>query len=273
MSETANNNTVLKKCIKCEQEKPVVAFYARSNVDNQLWDRCKECVDVRLYIAIPSNRDWKGKFGSSLACLISRLTGDGIKVGNEEFMLTNFFLRALGQSSCLSIARQSFVDEMISQDFTHWLSLDDDMTFPFDLVDRLIIHNKDVVSINARHKTEELKGSTQGIDGFPLNSSDKTGIEPLNTMGGAIFLAKIDKFKHIPKPHFQVIWSEQHQDYISEDVYFATLLKMNGVELWADHDTSKMVSHLGEKEFAWPESKTKLQTTSQLEIAKLKVVA
>lgn len=183
-------------------------------------------------------------------------------------MLTNFFLRALGQSSCLSIARQAFVDEMIGNGFTHWLSLDDDMTFPMDLVDRLIKHDKDVVSINARHKTEELKGSTQGLDGIPLNSSNKTGIEPLNTMGGAIFLAKIDKFKHVPKPHFQVLWSPEHNDYISEDVHFAILLKAHGVELWGDHDTSRTVTHIGEKEFAWP----KIQT-EQLQVPQLKVVA
>ena len=226
--------------------------------------------EVRLYISVASNRDWKGKFGSSLACLISRLTGEGI--GVEGYKLTNFFLRALGNSSCISIARQAFVDEMISGNFTHWLSLDDDMTFPMDIIDQLINHDKDVVSINARHKTEELKGSTQGLHGFPLNSAGSTGLEELNTMGGAIFLAKIDKFKHIPKPHFQVIWSEAHNDYVSEDVYFATLLKMHGVQLWACHDTSKSVTHIGEKEFAWPEPQAtdnNILTMDHINIGKL----
>lgn len=213
-----------------------------------------EIQDVRLYISTPSNRDWKGNFGSSMICLASHLTGQGIKV--PGYRLTNFFYRAVGNSSCLSIARQGFVDEMIAGNYTHWLSLDDDMTFPMDIVDRLIKHDKDVVSINARHKCNELRGSTQGLDGHPLNSSDKTGLEPLNTMGGAIFLAKIDKFKHIPKPHFQVIWSPAHNDYVSEDVHFAVLLKSHGVELWADHDTSKLVTHIGNQAYAWPETMT-----------------
>lgn len=204
-------------------------------------------MDVRLFISVPSNRDWKGKFGSSLAGLISHLTGPNFKA--EGFKLTEFFLRSWGQSSCLSIARQRFVDEMIEGGFTHWLSLDDDMTFPMDIVDRLIVHGKDVVSINARHKSQEIKGSVLDMNGKPMDSTGKTGLEEIKIMGGAIFLAKIDAFKHIPKPHFQVLWSPEHNDYIGEDFHFAGLLKINGVRLWCDHDASHHVGHIGDIEY------------------------
>jgi hypothetical protein len=206
--------------------------------------------DVSLFISIPSNRDWKGKFGSSLAGLVSHLSlllSGGRKM--ENYQLTNFFLRALGQSSCLSIARQSMVDEMLAGNYTHWLSLDDDMTFPMDIVARLLSHGLDIVAINARHKNATPVGSLQGIDGKPLLSFDATGIEEIRTMGGAIFLAKIDTFRNIPKPHFQVIWSPAHNDYVSEDVHFAALLRANGNKLYCDHDTSKLVGHIGDLEY------------------------
>lgn len=217
--------------------------------------------DVSLYISIPSNRDWKGKFGSALASLISRLSLVGIEV--EGYRLTNFYLRSWGNSSCLSIARQKFVDEMVGGGFTHWLSLDDDMTFPMDLVDRLLSHKKDVVSVNARIKCEEIRGSCLAMNGMPLDSTDKSGLEEIRIMGGAIFLAKIDTFRNISKPHFQVLWSPEHQDYVGEDVYFAALLKNHGVQLWCDHDTSHLVGHLGEYEYKFP----------ALEAPKLKAVA
>lgn len=203
--------------------------------------------DVRLYISVASCRDWKPKFAQSLAALTHHLTANGIKGHN----LTNYFLRSWGNGSCLSILRQAFVDEMIADGFTHWLSLDDDMTFPMDIVDRLIAHDRDVVSCNARYKTEEIKGSCQGMDGKPINTNGKTGIEELKTMGGAIFLARVEVFKDIPKPHFQVLWSPVHQNYVGEDVHFATLLRINGVKLWADHDVSRDITHIGEKEFGW----------------------
>ena len=74
-------------------------------------------------------------------------------------------------------------------------------------------------------------------------------------MGGAIFLARVDAFKDIPKPHFQVIWSPAHNDYVSEDVHFAALIRANGVELWCDHDTSQLVGHIGDFEYKFPDVK------------------
>lgn len=206
--------------------------------------------DVRLYISVPSNRDWKGKFGASIAMLTHYLTQNGINV--PGYRLTDYFLRCWGNSSCLSIARQNFVDEMTAGGYTHWLSLDDDMTFPMAMVDRLIARGKDVISVNARHKTDTIIGSLQDLNGVPLNSTGKSGVEELKTMGGAIFLARIDAFGHIPRPHFQVLWSEEHNSYVGEDVYFATLLRVNGVRLWCDHDASQHVTHIGDFEYGWP---------------------
>lgn len=199
---------------------------------------------MKLYISVPSNRDWKGKFGSALAGLLSHLK-------NPSFALESMVLRAWGQSSCLSVVRQAFVEEMIANDFTHWLSLDDDMNFPHDIVDRLSAHDKDVVSVNARHKMTMVQGSLVGLDGNNVDSRGKTGLEEIKAMGGAIFLAKVACFKNIPKPHFQVIWSPYHNSYVSEDIHFAALLHANGVRLWCDHDVSQEIGHIGEHEYRW----------------------
>ena len=211
---------------------------------------------INLFISIPSNRDWKPKFCTSLVNLIHRLdkcifTGESL--GNH--ILTKYIYKSYGNASCLSIARQKFVDEMITEGYTHWLSLDDDMSFPMDIVDRLLSWNKDIVSCNARQKTEvnKILGSCQGMDGLPVDSTGKTGLEELKTMGGAIFLAKIDSFKYIPKPHFQVMWSPEHNDYVGEDVHFAALLKVNGIQLWCDHDASQHIGHIGEYEYKFPQ--------------------
>lgn len=209
--------------------------------------------EVRLYITYPSNRDLKGRFSTSFAGLTHYLTTPGIG-NNLDYKLTHFTYHTQGYASSLPITRQRLLDLVLDSGFTHWLSLDDDMTFPMDIVDRLISHGKDIVSCNARRKTnsiEEKQGSCQALDGHPINSSGKSGLEELNTMGGAIFLAKIDSFRHIKKPHFQVVWSDSHNDYVGEDVYFSGLLKANGVRLWCDHDASQTIGHIGEYEYRW----------------------
>lgn len=209
--------------------------------------------DVRLYISVASNRDWKPAFGACLAQLTSELAC-GLKT--PGYKLTQYFLRPITQSSCLPIAKERFIDDLISGDYTHWLSLDDDMTFPMDIVDRLISHGREVVTCNARQKTYDdlyrIHGSTTGLNGKPVDSTGKSGLQELMHMGGAIFLAEVKAFRDIPKPHFQVLWSEHHNNYVGEDVYFSTLMRTKGVKLWCDHDTSQFIGHIGDYEYRFP---------------------
>lgn len=221
-----------------------------------------ELKPINLFISIPSNRDWKGKFGASFAGIISHMMAKGV----EGHQLTNFYMSALGQASCLNAARQRFVDEMIAGPYTHWLSLDDDMTFPLDLVSRLASHDKDVVAINARHKTEEVKGSLVGFDDGYVISTGKTGLEEVKSIGGAIFLAKIDAFRNIPKPHFETRWVPEKNDYLSEDRFFAGLLLAHGVKMYCDHDASQLVSHIGDYEYNWSNAKQAVHPETRLEI-------
>lgn len=207
-------------------------------------------MNVKLFISVASNRDWKAKFGTALSNLRVHLRSPGIKGHNLEY----HFLRAWGTASCLSIARQKFVDEMISEGYTHWLALDDDMTFPLDIVDRLIAHNKDLVAVNTRHKTTTaVKGCLMDVNGHRIDSTGKTGIEEICRVGGAIFLARIDAFKHIPRPHFEVRWIEETQDYMDCDFYFAYLLHKHGIKMYCDHDTTQLITHIGDYDYAFPQ--------------------
>lgn len=211
-----------------------------------------ELPKMNLFVTVPSNRDWKGKFGASFAGIYVHMMSKGV----EGHQLMNIQMSALGQASCLNAARQRFIDEMLAGTathgpYTHWLSLDDDMTFPLDLVSRLAVHKKDIVAINARHKTDEVKGSLVGFDDKYLSSVGKTGLEEVKSIGGAIFLACVDSFRNIPKPHFETRWVAEKNDYLSEDRFFAGLLYLHGVKMYCDHDTSKLVTHVGDYDYSW----------------------
>jgi len=205
--------------------------------------------DIKLYISVPSCREWKPAFGSSFLGLTAHLMQKGVPGNN----LKALFPEIAAQASCLSQARQSSLTKAIQGQFTHWLSLDDDMMFPPNVVDQLLVHEKDVVTANYRRKNaQKVLGVCMGLDGKIIDSTGKTGLEQIGWMGGGCFLADIEKIKHIPTPHFEVSWCPERQDYYDQDNYFSAKLRQNNCELWLDHDLSQQIVHVGDYPFAWP---------------------
>lgn len=209
--------------------------------------------NVRLFISIASNRPWVGRFGMAYGALISHLTGKVKSRIGDKYFLETFIANGLGQASCLSATRQFLLDDMVNRGFTHWLALDDDMTFPADIADRLILHDADVAATNARLKNPQVTGALIDANGIRLSSFGKTGTENISRFGGAVFLARIDSFKDIPKPHFEVKWIDKDQGYMDCDYYFSSLLHQRGLKMICDHDSSQLIGHVGDHEYTWPE--------------------
>ncbi len=230
--------------------------------------------NVRLYVSVASNRPWNGRFGSSIVGLFAYLSSVGINV--PGYKLQDIQFRAYGQVSVLPIAQEKFVDEMIAGNYTHWLSLDDDMTFPNNFVDKLIVYNKDVVATNYRHKTmhdiNEVKGICCDIKGERLDSTGKTGLEEISSMGGASFLARVDAIRPLKKPRFEIRWLEEKQDYVGSDVYFSTLLRVHGVHMFCDHDLSQDIGHVGDYEYKFPQMNIAAHGEISTENTKEKIV-
>lgn len=205
--------------------------------------------EVRLLISVPTCREWKPAFGASFLGLNCHL----LKAGIPGYKLTHVYPDLMAQASCLSQARESALHKAVQGQFTHWLSLDDDMIFPIDTVHQLINHDKDVVTANYRRKSPtQIAGVCMGLDGQVIDSTNKFGLEQIGWMGGGCFLANINKIRHIPRPHFEVVYSPERGDYFDQDYYFSSKLRQHGSEIWCDHDLSKMIKHVGDFHFAWP---------------------
>ena len=206
--------------------------------------------DIKLFISVASCRGWTPAFGASFLGLNCRLVSNGLK----DHTLIGLFPDIAAQASCLSQARQMAFNKALDGGFTHWLSLDDDMQFPATLVDALLAHDKAVVTANYRRKNPTVvSGVCMGLDGQLIDSTGKSGLEQIGWMGGGCFLANIEKIKHIPRPHFEVSWCEERQDYYDQDNYFSAKLRQNGVELWLDHDVSQHITHVGDYHYKFPE--------------------
>lgn len=202
--------------------------------------------EVRLYIAVPSCRDWKVRFGSSFMGLIHNV----MNIGLTDRKLTAIYLNAMAGASILSRARQLALNDAIKGGFTHLLMLDDDMTFPGNTVDRLLQHEKPFVAANYCRKVPgEPVSISFDLNGKSIDSAGKTGLEEVMFVGAGLNLIDLEAIKHISPPHFCVVWDEQRQDYWGEDMFFCNKLRSEGIPIFIDHDLSQKVGHVGDYEF------------------------
>lgn len=203
--------------------------------------------DVKLFISVPSCRDWAPQFGTSMVLLAEHLVST--KLGGRLACVQYSFMF---QASCLSSSRESSLLFAQREGFTHWLSLDDDMVFPCDVVDKLIKHNLPVVCANYRRKQSEVVGICLDKDGKYLDSSGKTGLEEITYMGGGCNLIEVAAVKDIPSPRFSVLYVKEKESYMSEDYFFSMKLQENGVKMFCDHSVSNEVKHVGHVVYTFP---------------------
>ena len=203
--------------------------------------------NIRLLIVVASGRGWASRFGHRLACLTLHL-GMTRLGGRLERCATQ-----VHHGAYLVKARNDHLKSALAGGFTHMLSLDDDMTFPADSVERMLAHDKAVVTCNYRKKyADRIEFCCTDYDGEMLVSTGKTGLERIGMMGMGITLIDLDKIRHIPGPYFAVIWNEETGEPLIEDGFFSALLAEYDVEIWCDHDLSQDVGHVGEVEFRCP---------------------
>ncbi len=189
---------------------------------------------MKLYIAIPSCRDWKPQFGASLCGLIGKLTKDNV----------DFTMNAMMGTSVLPKARQMALEHAIAEGFSHVLFLDDDMAFPSDLFDRLSSHKKQVIGANYANKSPQRNPQAHALDGSPLSSKGRDGIEEAGWIGFGGVLIELSSISDVPKPWFETRWMSERNSFIGEDYYFCGKVRSNGVKIYVDHDVK--MDHIGD---------------------------
>lgn len=194
---------------------------------------------LKLVVAICSARDWKPQFGMALAGLIA-YTCTHLKQKLELFDLQVY-------SNCSNICkgRQFAIDDALRRGFTHVLFLDDDMTFTPELVERLIEHDADMVGVNYSQKTKEGVCTALGVNGRYVKAT--AGVLPVLRLGFGVLLVRLALTKKIPRPHFEMKWSDHHQMVVGEDYYFSDLMAKAGATILCDLNIK--VGHIGDYEY------------------------
>lgn len=189
---------------------------------------------MKVYACIPSCRDWKPHFGSSLCGLVRQMTLDSV----------DFIINAMMGTSVLPKARQLALEHAIQEGFTHVLFLDDDMSFGPDLFRTLANPGEAVVGANYSNKSAQRNPQTHSLEGQPVSSNGQTGCQEVGWIGFGAVLIELAALAEVPKPWFEMRWMEDRQSFIGEDYYFCGKLRAHGVKIHVHHDAH--CGHVGD---------------------------
>ena len=194
-----------------------------------------------ILVAIPSNRDHSPHFVGCLVNLVQYVAQNGVAPRPNSKVK----VRIKTNCSNIATARNDLVREAINGGHSHLLFLDDDMVFPYNLLDSLCKYEAPVVAANCCQKKLPLTFTAVGLDGKRVDSTGKTGYEQVRRVGAAVMLIDLGAIKKLHDPLFNFEWNADSGRLIGEDYYFCRLMSRHNIPIIIDHDASQHIGHIG----------------------------
>jgi len=202
---------------------------------------------IKLALAIPSQEDWKTDFGFSFSRMCIYICQTLFEEGQSREVV---FIDK--RSSNLPRSRQECIEDALLQECTHLMFLDTDQVFPMDTAHRLMKWKKPIVACNIPLKVypsfPTARAKSGSPFGMPIYSNYKgapNGIEKVWRIGSGVMMIDLSIMKSIPKPWFELRYSDKHQQFVGEDWYFVGKAEEAGFETYCDHELSRFVGHVG----------------------------
>ena len=185
----------------------------------------------RVLIAIPTARNIEVDTFKSIY--------DQIVNDNVEIDFQYFYGYRIDQ------IRNLIADWVIKGGYDYLFSVDSDVTFDNDVLQKFIDHDVDVVSGIYRQRKDEQVLEIYGEHGSNLAWADISD-QKLFKIGGCGFgcvLVKRDVFEGVGQPAFEYHVALNHCNTVSEDWDFCAKARDKGFEVWADTDV--VCGHIG----------------------------
>ena len=134
----------------------------------------------------------------------------------------------------LSNQRQVLLDSAINTHRAdHIMWFDSDMTFPEDVIVRLLEHNKNVVCATYSKRVEPFH-ATAFYNINPVEPVDVSGhgLAEIKYTGMGCVLMKANIINEIPSPHFPLKWHAPSSSWHGEDMGFCEVLSQNNVKIF-----------------------------------------
>lgn len=153
---------------------------------------------------------------------------------------------SMRQGGDIVSARTFCVQDAREKGATHILFIDSDMQFPPDTLDRLLAHDKDIVTVEYNRRQLPLQSVT-----WPLDQRSETELYPASRIGAGCLLIKLSVFDVIDEknkdkkvPYFNFGRDSEGMVVMGEDTWFANVAMDAGFGVFID-PTIK-VGHVGE---------------------------
>jgi len=172
--------------------------------------------------------------------LLMHLCTKGIK----DFNLKSVSLMVIGECSNICEGRQRILDTAVKFNMTHLLILDDDTTFPYDMLDLMFARKVLPLGVNLAFKSARSPlgmGTAKGMNGSVVNTLNRMDTEPVEFTTMACSLYRVADLAKLPRPAFQ------SNELNTDDHHFHKLLNSHGFQMHVDHLLSKVCGHIGER--------------------------
>lgn len=161
-----------------------------------------------------------------------------------QLMGTNYdcaFMSVVGVH--IHLLREEAAKSIVNSGASHVMFIDSDMMFPKDTIKKLLSRDKDIIGANYVQRVDQTQWSAK-INGESVISTGCKDIQEVDSIGLGMCLIKIDVFKKMPQPWFDVPF--EYGTYIGEDISFCRHATNNRYKIYIDHSLSQDVHHLGE---------------------------
>ena len=215
---------------------------------------------MKVAICVPCRDEVMSGFCFDLA----RLVGYEAKRGQNEIQLLQM------PGTLIFTQREKLAQEALEWGADQVLWIDSDQRFPVDTLEILQARQVPICGVNATTRREpilptalNLKIEREMLNGKPgepkqvwhkVESRGKKGVEQVTAVGFAVTLVNREVFEKIPRPWFDVIWTD-HGNVIGEDVTFCVRCMENDIPVFVDHELSMHIGHIGVKTFGWDDVK------------------
>jgi hypothetical protein len=214
---------------------------------------------MRIALCLPIYDNAKAQFVSSLTRMIAHTLSVELRVNDKPIKpQIEMFIRS---TSFLPFNRQMLIQDAMNWGADFMFCVDSDHTFPPDTLLRLIGHDRPVVGANCVVRNGEMPTAVL-FDGGYIWSTPERAAEPpqrVDRLGLGMVLLHRRAIEQVAAhlnctsdrlaPMFQMELKRRDDgslDAFGEDAFFFDLLAAAGVEVYADHELSREVTHISQ---------------------------
>jgi len=216
---------------------------------------------LAVAVITPSTGNCRLEYAQSLARMVAYFAQ--VRVFDEletQFLVTDGVI-----GSGISGNYQRLIDKYLDDKETYWthfLSVEDDMTFAHDCLHILARRELDIVGVNySTNKGNALRFTAANKNGRQVVTREESaGVEACDYLPQGLTLVRRHVYETLPRPWYLVGYSPQTNQHCSQDYYFSEQAREHGFTLHVDHDASKKVTHIGPRHYTWRDALAVMET-------------